>query len=130
MTLRKYAVGLLAALALSTPAPAGFPYPEPLLAQFTAPLNPVRGNDNYLFESAPFTKLDINVKVVYYQSFEELAVAHGDIKRAGTLMAFAIPNNGKGQCEIHMMDPKKVYYPQYVGHELLHCIHGNFHPNQ
>lgn len=44
------------------------------------------------------------------------------------LQAFSVINNKT--CTIHMIDPKYKYDPAFAGHELVHCLYGNFHPKQ
>lgn len=131
MTPRKYAAGLLVALTLPFSTPAGT-HSQPVLEAeaVVQPLNPNRGVDRYLFEAAPYTRLTFTTRIVYHPSFKSLSAAYGDPKTEGKLMAFTKVANDAGECEVHLIDPKVVYYPQYVGHELLHCVHGNFHPNQ
>ena len=34
------------------------------------------------------------------------------------------------ECTIHMMDPAVNYEPEIYGHELTHCIRGQFHKNK
>lgn len=33
-------------------------------------------------------------------------------------------------CTIYIVDPKLTYKPEHYGHELTHCLYGNWHPNQ
>ena len=30
-------------------------------------------------------------------------------------------------CEIHVVDPAKSYKPEQLGHELTHCLYGQWH---
>jgi hypothetical protein len=88
--------------------------------------------DHYYFEnSTPILNPDVEVKVNYYDTFQELAVAYGHPELSGKLMGFTVPPHDNVKfCSINLINPKVLYYPQYVGHEFLHCVHGNFHPSQ
>lgn len=33
-------------------------------------------------------------------------------------------------CTIHMIRPSVAYRPEEYGHELTHCLYGDFHPSQ
>ena len=44
------------------------------------------------------------------------------------LMAYSVV--GTTTCTIHMIDPKVQYMPDFFGHELTHCLYGEFHPSQ
>lgn len=37
--------------------------------------------------------------------------------------------NGR-TCNIHIVDPAVSYKPEKIGHELTHCLYGNFHKTQ
>jgi hypothetical protein len=153
MTLRNTVAGFLATLLVSCSSPA----PEATLkaqelgvipngihidARKFAPLTVaalhdmgkdfVADSDHYFFEAASYEKTNVTVRIVYHKSFKDLLAASGyKGMTPGELRAFTYPDkDGTGVCEIHIMDPKVVYYPQYVGHELLHCTHGDFHPSQ
>jgi hypothetical protein len=89
--------------------------------------------DHYYFEPpvSYAENTSFRVKVIYYKSFDDLAIAWGDRKLSGQLMAFTYPHKmGTDVCEIHIMHPSVIWYPQYVGHEFTHCTHGDFHRTQ
>lgn len=46
------------------------------------------------------------------------------------LQAFTTYNKERTTCTVHLVDPAKKYKPQWAGHELLHCVYGNWHPSQ
>ena len=41
--------------------------------------------------------------------------------------AFTLWNQEKGTCKIYIKDPAWSYEPEYIGHEVAHCIWGRFH---
>ena len=30
-------------------------------------------------------------------------------------------------CEVHIVDPAVKYAPEWIGHEIVHCVYGRFH---
>lgn len=131
-------VSALVALLLSSCSPnmdSAVAYLEP---KNSAPRLPPTGLDGYVFESEEYRKTDVLVKVVYYQTQDELAAAWFKMRGAPKPVAgleiagFAkhYEYHGWEYCEIHLIDPKVSYRPHITGHEFLHCIHGNFHKEQ
>lgn len=97
-----------------------------------APMNPFPGIDRYLFEKKDFTRSGMALHVREYKTREALRESFvklfpGKPYPIG-LLAFARWNDYA--CEIHIMDPAVRYEPHVVGHEMTHCIHGNFHPSR
>ena len=88
------------------------------------------GADGYVFEAKQFTNYDIRVRMVYYSNISELQLEANIRKFANSdqLLAFAISQDN--YCEIHSIDPMIDYKPERYGHELMHCIHGNWHDKQ
>jgi hypothetical protein len=87
------------------------------------------GADGYVFEEPTILATEFKVQVVLYKSTKELR-AEGRSYGADnpSLMAFAIlepPLYDK--CTIHIVDPKYDYQPEWYGHELTHCIYGQWH---
>ncbi len=77
------------------------------------------------------TGLVIPVKVVIYQSFEELNIAfvahYGGVNMNNTLGWYRIKD---GVCELHLTDLKQVRGDPNMdtwGHELAHCMYGLYH---
>ena len=89
---------------------------------------PNPGADGYEFLTKEFSQLDIDLKVVYYDSIEELQL-EAQIKEFTfwkDILAFSEVTDD--YCEVHMVDPAVEYYPERLGHEITHCLHGNWHP--
>jgi hypothetical protein len=34
------------------------------------------------------------------------------------------------ECNVYIMDPKVNYQPEWYGHELVHCMYGDWHRTQ
>jgi hypothetical protein len=87
--------------------------------------------DGYSFETEQFEHRTVTVTFVPLEkqtdlrALSEIAGLH---PRQGQVKGFTI--NGAGSCTIYMMDPKVAYEPEFLGHELAHCIYGNFHPQK
>lgn len=93
------------------------------------------GTDGYLFERATAWNTGFQVKVVTYPS---LAALRADrVKFDGSaydskLIAFTVPPSwmNHNTCEMHIVDPRVLYWPEYIGHEFVHCMTDNFHSDQ
>lgn len=94
--------------------------------------------DGYYFENKEFSATSLQANVVEHKSLNDLQryysattnkSANDGSKsvQAFTLYTYA---NGHSKCEIHIVDPAVDYMPEFIGHELVHCIHGRFHKNQ
>ena len=92
------------------------------------------GADGYRVETQMFVRDAIELKIVLYPSVAALNNEYGRTHRvpAGReLMAFSsLLPDGTGTCTIHAVDPRVSYHPEFLGHELTHCLLGEFHPHQ
>ncbi len=90
------------------------------------------GKDGYSFGEKQFTKKEFKVVITEYpsrQDFIKAAKAKG-IKNPDEVAAFSILSSPKfDTCKIHIVDPTVVYEPEFLGHELAHCIYGQWHTN-
>ncbi len=85
--------------------------------------------DGYTFGTPQFELNQTLVSVVTYDNRNDLLKAG---KERGitdpNLVAFSIvalpPVN---KCTIHVMNPAVAYEPEFVGHELTHCLYGQWH---
>lgn len=86
--------------------------------------------DGYVFKGKQFTNYDVRVRMVYYADITELQLEANIRKFTNSeqLLAFAISQ--ENYCEIHTVDPMHEYSPERYGHELMHCVHGNWHDRQ
>lgn len=93
--------------------------------------------DNYYFEQKQFDKLPLRPSIKTYSSLKELrqvfkvtrpiAAKRVDVD---SVMAYAVINLEDHTCVVHTVDPAILYMPEYIGHEITHCLYGNFHPSQ
>jgi hypothetical protein len=89
--------------------------------------------DGYTFYGKQYTKNTVQINIVTYANQQQLTEA---LRRRGRnsdipiekVKAFSdlYPPN-YNQCTIHMVDPTSAYNPEYVGHEFLHCVYGQWH---
>ena len=91
-------------------------------------------SDGYTFEQGSQRIGDREIRIVLYSSGAELKAAYAALPNgrqlgpSEDLQAYsAITNN---TCTIHMIDPAAHYNPEFAGHELTHCLYGEFHPSQ
>lgn len=87
--------------------------------------------DGYRFEQETFTRTEFPVEVVLLKSERELASAFAARNIKGvdpkSVAAFAVIRRNDPRCTIYMLDPKVSYQPEWIGHELVHCIYGEWH---
>lgn len=103
-------------------------YPEsPLASMPDRKAARERGADAFYFERKDKNRLEFPVRIVYYDDLRLIARVYRNFGggHGGTIYSFSVERDGV--CEIHTMDPEKWYIPQYIGHEVMHCAHGNFH---
>ena len=87
--------------------------------------------DGYRFERAEIEQRTVTLHFVPVENqtdMQALAQINGIHLHSGTVKAFAIYR--AGSCTIYATDPKVAYEPEFLGHELAHCIYGNFHPEE
>lgn len=92
-----------------------------------------QSTDGYFFEKGSTLLPEKEIHVVMHHNIAELkaayAVTHASpVAEDRDLRAFSII--GPKVCTIHVIDPKVTYMPEFVGHELVHCLYGEFHPSQ
>jgi hypothetical protein len=83
-----------------------------------APYKPL-GQDNYRFDLYP------NV-----QAFNSEVARRGITIPGKYIVAFAETNAIRNTCVVHIVDPAVHYNPAFLGHEITHCLYGNFHFKQ
>ena len=92
---------------------------------------PRQGSDGYTFGDKQYTQNNVQVEIVTYASRADL---EREIKRRGIkadgnqIIAFtSLYPKDPTRCTIHMVDPAVEYVPEFVGHEFLHCVYGQWH---
>lgn len=85
--------------------------------------------DGYRFERSDFERDQVTVAIVQHDTrrdFENAAAGLG-ITAPESLAAFGTVHPTEPRCTIHVMRISRHYQPQWLGHELTHCIYGRFH---
>jgi hypothetical protein len=94
-----------------------------------------QGPDGFEFERKETNLGELNVKMNYWKSVEDITkqwnIDNPNMQAVGKWQIMGFTSyDGKGNCTINVVDPAIVYMPSTLGHEMFHCIHGDFHPNQ
>ena len=93
-------------------------------------------SDGYYFEKDSVRLPEKHIVVEVYPSLQALKINYDKntsknktvVQGNRELMAYSVINSTT--CTIHMIDPKVRYMPDFFGHELTHCLYGEFHPSQ
>lgn len=84
--------------------------------------------DGYIFESKEYEKISLEIEVVVlHDKFEFAREKNMNHLRLQNVEAFSIIVPGSNTCKIYVKDPEWKYQPEYIGHELAHCIWGRWH---
>ena len=90
---------------------------------------PKTGADGYTFGQKQYVKTSVQVNIVEFktrQSFNKELARRGLTEDVVAFTALKPPFD---KCTIYMMDPSVEYVPEFIGHELLHCVYGQWHTN-
>lgn len=91
---------------------------------------PRPGADGYTFGKPQYEKQQVQIAVVTYNTQNELLQAARDRGvRNPDIVAFSELKPPFDTCTVHMVKPSVSYEPEFVGHEFLHCIYGQWHTN-
>lgn len=89
--------------------------------------------DGYDFGKAEWDRPDMTIRFVEHRSPADMRAAapKGTIERAKAegreVMAWSSIEPAKGLCVVHIVDPAVAYAPEWIGHEVTHCIKGRWH---
>ena len=95
----------------------------------------LKAADDYVFEQKEFERTSIKLKVVVLPdsfTFRRIAKEKGidpdNLRNSSPtkVEAFAILAPGN-KCTLYVKDPEWKYEPEYIGHEIAHCIWGRWH---
>lgn len=89
---------------------------------------PKQGADGYKFGEKQYERQTVQVNIVVYKTQKEIynaAKARGVDKP--NIVAFSALRPPYDTCTVHMLDPAVKYEPEFVGHEFLHCVYGQWH---
>ena len=84
-----------------------------------------KGDDGFLFTKKETDYSTITVHIKTYATDAELNAAakargvNAEVNAWGVLKG--------SECTIHVRDPSLSYQPEFIGHEITHCIWGRFH---
>ena len=84
--------------------------------------------DGYRFGEPTFSLEQFTVTMVQYDSQSDFLRA-ADTHGANTegVQAFALLSPNRAACEIHILRVAEAYRPEWLGHEIAHCMHGSWH---
>lgn len=91
--------------------------------------------DGYTFEKGNELLLpERDVKVILYPTNAALQDSY-KLRKGGRVLSpgeelFGFSTINRTTCYIHTIDPAVSYKPEAIGHEMTHCLFGEFHPNQ
>lgn len=88
--------------------------------------------DGYRFERSEFVKKNLTIQVVEFSSLKALRASMSpDIPAEARAQtdAYSLYIQEGHKCIIVIVDPRIHYAPEDIGHELMHCVHGDFHPS-
>ena len=93
-----------------------------------------RGVDGYIMNNADINHSAIQLNVHMYRTvsaFNQSARAHGVPYQPGIeTQGFTVYRVNNNVCDMYIYDPAYRYKPEFIGHELVHCIYGDFHQFQ
>lgn len=85
------------------------------------------GKDQYPFNKAEYVRLKPDISFVVHSSLEDLRKkAPAESKTEGRIL-MAWSSLMGNTCEVHIVDPQVSYKPEWIGHEITHCIYGRWH---
>lgn len=86
------------------------------------------GSDGYKFGEKQYEKQTVQVNIVTYKNQQDI---YNAAKARGAdypnVVAFSVLRPPFDTCTVHMIDPSVSYEPEFVGHEFLHCVYGQWH---
>ena len=92
------------------------------------------GKDGYYFEKETLTRTELTMHIVLVKNqaeMSQLLKEHGRQVASGyEVAAFSTYSQVEPRCTIYMIDPKLNYQPEFIGHEFVHCVYGNWHTVQ
>lgn len=89
--------------------------------------------DDYYFEQKEYEQFDLRVFVVEVDNqahLERVAKLYDVELPPGALGAFSLLDADRKGCRIFMIKPEARYQPEWLGHEMTHCLYGRWHSDQ
>ena len=90
---------------------------------------PTLSADGYAMGKGTLDRSEFTVTVVEYRNRAAmLAAGHRYLpKDAKGVQAWGTVRKSRPACTIHVVDLDKTYSPEWLGHELAHCMKGEWH---
>ncbi len=91
------------------------------------------GVDGYYIERITMSRYEFLLHIHAAKDQDELYKFYQDVFGHGApvgLKGFSLIHPKGGDCQVYIVDPKVSYEPEYLGHEITHCIYGFFHNSQ
>ena len=89
---------------------------------------PSKGKDGYNFESKEYEKTSLQVEIVIIPDQNEFnRLAQEWAPGVEGLQAFGRLQPAVDKCIIYIKEPTWQYHPEFIGHEMAHCIWGRWH---
>lgn len=89
------------------------------------------GRDGYYFTpSSQAPNLTPQITFVVHSSTEDLRramPASAQVVEGRRIRVRAWSELKDGKCIVHLIDPMVLYSPELIGHEVAHCVYGQFH---
>ena len=96
-----------------------------------------RGRDGYYFEKKEYYRPDVIITYKFIDNrkeYDELKAERFTSSRARKVEAWSVfyrdVESEYKECIVYVPDPSWTYRPELIGHEVLHCFFGEWHPNQ
>lgn len=87
--------------------------------------------DGYTFGKKEYEMNNVQIEIVAHKTQKEMikALNERNVKNPEEIAAFSVLRPPYDKCTIHIIDPNVEYAPEFVGHEFLHCVYGQWHTN-
>jgi len=104
--------------------------PENLRVPYTAQLDVAK--DGHRFLQKEYENLTPGVEFILMKDEDQQKEVLRDVfgRQWKKIAGFTYWNEEKGTCRIYVKDPAWIYEPEYIGHEVAHCIWGRFHKGE
>lgn len=92
---------------------------------------PKKGADGYAFETKEYEKTELSITFVILKDQKEFDdAARMYAPGVQGLQAFGRIQPDTNNCTLYIKDPTWQYSPDFIGHEVAHCIWGRWHPKR
>ena len=86
------------------------------------------GKDDYVFEKKEYEILDNTIEFVIIRDEKQFAELRKQfLNDDKSVQAFSRLRKAEKKCIIYIKDAEWAYEPEYIGHEVAHCIWGQWH---